>query len=234
MADIDTVKKFEEFLTNIDIKKYREKYSNIKIVELDLDKNIQPLKLIYDTYWESRNHMNWLDYDDFYSKYAESLKKELEEFRTKKFFSEETFYRGIVARIYRHWASLLTQIQGAYVLESMFGAENVEMNENLDRKGTDILLHHNLGDLHLQVKKKTGRKDIRTSSITKKNGKQIVPMMYEVPPKDKYKVVNNVKILRIPYERWEKEYGKKLKLLPNGFVVFTENYFNLGRYIEKI
>ena len=44
--------KFENFLESVDLKGYREKYSRIKIVEMDLSKDIQAIELLYKIYWE--------------------------------------------------------------------------------------------------------------------------------------------------------------------------------------
>jgi len=43
-------KKFQKFLESIDLNTYREQYKPIKIVEMDLPKEIQAVSLLYSTY----------------------------------------------------------------------------------------------------------------------------------------------------------------------------------------
>jgi hypothetical protein len=49
------LQKFDNFLSSVDLKKYRELYRPIKIVEMDLDKDIQAIALMYQVYWQERN-----------------------------------------------------------------------------------------------------------------------------------------------------------------------------------
>lgn len=132
------LERFENFLSNIDLEAHRHQYRNIKIVELDMPKSVQALRTLYGEYWEKR--ANWPDFDGFYTIYAASLAEALETWRTQALFSRETFYRGLPARIYRTWTSLLTQIQGAYVAETIFGAGNVRMNVSDDHRGKDLVI----------------------------------------------------------------------------------------------
>ena len=67
---------------------------------------------------------------------------------------EGCFYKGLKARIYRTWASLITQIQGGYVAESVFGKGTVKMSEALDHKGADIQVNYKGHILNYQVKKR--------------------------------------------------------------------------------
>jgi hypothetical protein len=62
------LQKFDNFLSSVDLKKYRELYSPIKIVKMDLDKDIQAIALMYQVYWQERN---FLSYDDFYKRYKD-------------------------------------------------------------------------------------------------------------------------------------------------------------------
>ena len=83
------------FLASVDVQTYREKYSHIKLVELDLPKNIQAIRHLYREYWERRE--NFPTFDNFYRIYYGELSEELESFRIKTMFSKETFIAG-----YRH------------------------------------------------------------------------------------------------------------------------------------
>ena len=120
------LERFEDFLGGIDLEHYRNQYRRIKIVELNMPRNVQALATMYEEYWHRRE--NWPDYPAFYETYASNLAEDLEAWRMDAQFSSETFYRGLPARIYRTWASLLTQIQGAYVAETIYGRGNVSMS----------------------------------------------------------------------------------------------------------
>ena len=65
-------------------------------------------------------------FDEFFEIYRVELRRELMDFRKLAMFSRETFNLGLPARIYRTWAALLTQIQGGYAAEALYGRGNVE------------------------------------------------------------------------------------------------------------
>jgi hypothetical protein len=107
---------FDGFLKSIDLGLYRGKYRPIKLVEMDLPKEIQAIALMYKVYWDRRELLN---YDDFYDEYFNEYRVKIEEFRKKITMCEDCFYRGLKARIYRTWASIITQIHAGYVAESV-------------------------------------------------------------------------------------------------------------------
>ena len=146
------LKKIDEFLKTIDLKKYREQYSRIKIVEMDLSKNIQAIQLLYQIYWYEKT---FLSFDDFYEKYLQEKQILIEEFRKKTTMCTDCFTRGLKARIYRTWASIVTQIHAGYVAESVFGKETVLMSEELDHKGVDFYVKYKGHVLNYQIKKTT-------------------------------------------------------------------------------
>lgn len=92
------LQEFEKFLQTIDLDSYREKFRVVKIVEMDLPKNIQAISLLYEIYWDKKK---FIDYDEFYEEYLKSLRKDLEEFRKKILMCRKCFYLGLPARIYR-------------------------------------------------------------------------------------------------------------------------------------
>lgn len=214
------VEKFNDFLSNINLNKYREKYSKIKLVELDLPRDIQALILIYDIYWNKRE---FISYEDFYKEYSTLYRDKLEEFRIKTMFSEETFYRGIPARIYRTWASLLTQIQGGFVAESLH--DKVEMSAELDYAGIDMRVYINSGNyINIQIKKESMSREVRTPWKNLKKGVQITNITYEVPTSAPLtKAGKEAK----PYKDWREKWGDKLSRLDNGFVIFQKKMFEL-------
>ena len=217
---MNDLEKMNTFLESIDLEKYRAKYSRIKLVELDLDKNIQALRHLYDEYWMKRD--NFLSYDDFYKKYSCDLREELEAFRRDTMFSEETFYRGLPARIYRTWASLLTQIQGGYVAETIYGQGNVKMSECLDRKGIDIQILDGSETLNIQIKKETMSREVRTPWQGMRHQERITFMYYEVPSRDPKTKTGK---LSKPFQDWQDKWDKKLCRLDNGFIVFLPDMF---------
>ncbi len=55
---------------------------------------------------------------------------------------EKCFYKGLPARIYRTWASIITQIHAGYVAESVFGKNTVTMSCEFDHKGADFQVRY--------------------------------------------------------------------------------------------
>ena len=209
------LKEFETFLSSLNLQKYRETYTKYKTVELNLAKEILPLRHIYKEYWHK--HSNWKDYEQFYDSYYQDLQKKIENFRDKYFFSKETFKMGFKARIYRTWVSLLTQIQGAYVCAGFCGLENVKMNPSDDMLGKDIVIEMGRKEKVIQIKKKSNRQDFKRG----KKG-QYIEIVYEVPPKNK--ILKNGEKSK-PFKDWEDKYSKRLKLLKNDFIIFRKPMF---------
>lgn len=52
---MNKAKEFEKFLASVNLKAYREKYKPIKIVEMDLPKEIQAIGMLYKVYWTEKN-----------------------------------------------------------------------------------------------------------------------------------------------------------------------------------
>ena len=211
---------FNKFLGAIDLLRYRGKYAHIKLVELDMPRPIQPISLLYREYWERREE--YPSFEEFYKIYSAGLKAELEEFRRQAMFSEETFYRGLPARIYRTWASLLTQIQGGYVAESIYGEGNVEMNAPLDYQGIDMRISDGDNVINIQIKKETMSREVRAPWHGLKKGVQIVNLIYAVPGRDRWTAKGDE---RVPYKRWRQTWEGKLECLDNGFVIFLPGMF---------
>lgn len=215
-----TLAEFNKFLGQIDLGKYREKYSHIKLVELDMPRNIQAISLLYEYYWDK---CELLDCGSFYKVYSKSLSKPLEEFRKKQMFSEETFYRGLPARIYRTWASLLTQIQGGHLANTMY--HKVEMSAQLDYSGIDIrIFPESKSDeyINIQVKKESLSREVRAPWPQIKNQEQIINITYEVTYAQPLTKTGKISV---PYNRWSKRYKDKLQILDNGFVIFLPGMF---------
>lgn len=216
------LQQFDEFLQGVDLAGYREKYRPIKIVEMDLPKDIQVIGMLYEVYWKKKK---LLDFDSFYQEYAKEKKKDLEKFRIKTTMCKSCFYRGLPARIYRTWASIITQIHGGYVAESVFGEGSVEMSEEFDHQGADFRVIYKGIKLNYQVKKETHSREVRKQKETKnKIDGEFVDILYNVPSRD---VFENPKTLKGELRKPYKEFiaNKNLKRFANGFVVFTPNIF---------
>ncbi|MBQ3325721.1 TaqI family restriction endonuclease [Candidatus Saccharibacteria bacterium] len=235
-----TLEEFEKFLKGIDLAAYREKYSRTKIVEMDLDQNIQALETVYEQYWDNIDDRDTpLSFEDYYKIYLDVNGKNIKEFRKKVCFGEhcDCFDRGLEARIYRTWSALITQIHGGLVAESIFGKNSVKMSAELDRKKIDILVEKRDGndELHFQVKKNTKRPEIARMHKNVENENGNIDLVYLVPSSDEYDYPyykksgngfkkGDIKPFTKLFIKWNPEHGI-LDRLDNGFVVFTKNAF---------
>ncbi len=215
------LEKFNKFLKTVDLQSYRKKYSHIKIVEMDLSKNIQAIELLYKVYWDEKK---FISFDDFYNGYLKEKRKQIEKFRLKSTMCKNCFYRGLKARIYRTWAGLITQIHAGYVAESVFGEGAVSMSAELDSQGADIRVKYKEYFLNYQVKKTSYSGVMSRKPLPRKSklGGESIDIKYEVPislsdPKTKKGE------FRKPYLRFLKD--KRTEAFKNGFVVFTPYIF---------
>tara|TARA_Y100000310_G_scaffold335884_1_gene419020 strand:- start:561 stop:1256 length:696 start_codon:yes stop_codon:yes gene_type:complete len=216
-------KKFEKFLETVNLKRFRKLYQPIKIVEMDLPREIQSIPIIYEIYWDKKRFIN---FNAFYKIYQKRIKNLLEKFRKKVGMCKKCFYKGLPARTYRTWASLITQIHAGYVAQSVFGKNSVDMSEELDHQGADFQVNYKKKIINFQVKKESMSREVRQSKKPKKKIKgRFIDLKYEVP---------NFEIILHPYKKNKKEYKlaykrfynkhlktKQLKVLKNGFVIFT-------------
>lgn len=218
---MDKLEEFTNFLKTVDLKGYREKYAKIKIVEMDLPKEIQAIELLYKVYWVEKK---FISFEEFYERYLNEKKDAIERFRIKITMCKDCFYRGLKARIYRTWAGLITQIHAGYVAESVFGKGTVEMSRELDSMGADIRVIYKGHFLNYQVKKTSfsGVKSSRPLPRNKKLKGEPIDIYYEVPS-----CLTNPKTksgeFRKPYLRFLED--KRTEAFPNGFVVFTKEAF---------
>ena len=224
------LERFEDFLAGIDLETYRNQYRRIKIVELDMPRPVQALAAMYDEYWKQREE--WPDFPAFYEIYASGLAEKLEAWRIDAQFSSETFYRGLPARIYRTWASLLTQIQGAYVAETIYGLGKVAMSVNEDQRGKDLVIDlGDVGTLPIQIKKRSERAEAQrnTARGQQRNRKRYIQVEYAVPAAPPLTKAGK---LSKPYSDWERIWGDRLKRLDNGFIVFRQPMFQLQNLLQ--
>ncbi len=215
------LEKFDKFLQTVPLKDYRKKYSSIKIVEMDLPKEIQAINLLYKVYWEEKK---FISFEKFYERYLEEKKELLEKFRKKTPMCQDCFIRGIEARIYRTWAGLITQIHGGYVAESVFGEGTVSMSRELDSLGADIRVKYKNHILNYQVKKTSFSGVMSRVPLPrkKKNEGVNIDIKYEVPTCLSDPRTKKGKF-RLPYLRFLED--KRTASFDNGFVVFTVETF---------
>lgn len=216
-----TTTRINEFLGGIHLARYRNKYAHIKLVERDMPRTIRPIPFLYREYWTRRE--NYPDFESFYATYAEELRPDLEAFRQSSMFSEETFYRGLPARIYRTWASLLTQIQGGYVAEEIYGEGNIEMSTELDYSGIDMRITDGEQIINIQIKKESVSREIRAPWHNTRNQIRIVNLIYQVPGNDPLTKSGRE---RVPFTRWKNRWAGKLERLDNGFIIFMPDMFS--------
>lgn len=213
------LQKLDNFLKSVDLKSYRDKYRPIKIVEMDLPKEIQAINMLYKVYW---NDKKFLSFEEFYDRYLEEHKSEIDKFQEKTGMCKDCFNKGLPARIYRTWASIITQIHAGYVAESVFGEGTVEMSGDLDHKGADFQVNYHGKILNYQVKKKSLGREVRQDKPKSKNPLpgEFVDIKYEVPSSDYFENPQKKNgEYKLPYKRFQE--NRELKRFPNGFVVFT-------------
>jgi len=56
------VQKFDNFLQSVDLKSYRDMYRPIKIVEMDLPKEVQAINALYKVYWDQKKFLSFEDF----------------------------------------------------------------------------------------------------------------------------------------------------------------------------
>lgn len=225
------LEKFDDFVKNVDLDAYRQKYAHLKIVEMDLPRNIQALKTLYKYYWENINLDNIPQFEEYYELYYAEHQRDIEAFRVKTEMCPECFNKGLRARIYRTWASIITQIHAGYVAESVFGENSVNMNDELDHKGKDFVVTYKGKTLGIQVKKVSKRPEAR---IQRNSDKQTITIKYCVPSrgdfeKPRYKRTGKIKPQMLDFCEFSE--NGILNRYENGFVVFTKKTFENLTYL---
>lgn len=217
------LKKFDSFLQSVDLKFYREKYRPIKIIEMDLPKDIQAINLLYKIYWDKKSFLN---FEKFYEEYINEYQGEINKFQEKTGMCKVCFAKGLPARIYRTWASIITQIHAGYVAESVFGEGTVTMSADLDHKGADFQVSYRGIILNYQVKKKSLSREVRQEQPRARNPLpgEFIDIKYEVPSGDYFESPKKKNgEFKLPYKRFIE--NKELNRFTNGFIVFTPYVF---------
>ena len=226
------LKKYENFLREIDLSKY-SRLREIKTVEQDLPKSLNPLPLIYKYYWEERN---FIDYDEFFKIYWETKLHYIMEFIKKYFYgcSLQFVEEGFKARLYRTWISLLTQFHFQYLWVALFEEKYpLEASAELDMAGIDSRITINGITVGIQIKKISYRREASQRRFTKKQRK-LVDIICEVP----YLVIDIEEVERKLSSNRTREstkrklsfllafFNRNFRVLKNGFVIFKEDYLH--------
>lgn len=226
--------RYRQFLKTIPLAEFREKFQKVKWVEQDLPEEILPLASIFKYYWETQN---FLDFDSWFDCFWRELQASektvtvLKEFKKYYFDKDDNgwFKRGFKARMYRTWVSMLTQLDLCYMLAYVAERKNevfdLECNADLDKKGIDL----KIGEIGLQVKKVSQRKEARTAATTKKKGGiKVITIPYPVYDiKEMERKAESSRVTpenRKAYKRTLQSFHQYCEMLNNGFVVFGENY----------
>lgn len=224
-------KKFEKFLAGINLDEYREKYKPIKIVEMDLDREVISVYYMIEVYWNQRKFPS---FDEFYKDFLDKYKEKLETFRKKVLMCKDCYYLGMEARVYRTWASVLTQIQSAFVAEDVFGKGNVNMTGELDvERSVDYQIKYKGKTYNVQIKKITQSREVRAKR----------PMPRKPVPG------THIKLSYLVWKPGKTTHDKKGtprvwytnsqqlfagKRLTNGFIIFSEEYLeDLRKAIDE-
>lgn len=224
MSDRD---RFEnQFLAKIPLDAYRTAYK-VRCVENDMrDPLMYPIPLMLQRYWEHRVFSSYETFWNLYRKKNEELIRVWQADIAMDTPSREgAFWDGLEARVYRIWAAVLTQIQGAFVLEDLVGGDAIEQNMLLDLRGVDIRVLGGKKPLSLQIKQDStfGVRSAKPKGKYESGDEIRATVWYSVP-----QVVREGDLYRADGEN-RKAYDEfllnGLKLLDNGFVVFTDQVF---------
>lgn len=219
-----STEEFIQFLETINLDHYREMFTGNKSVEEDLPPNIQILKFIYEKYWEERDFM---PFEEFISWVIAQIENDLIVYNNKRNnFSKNAhsaypaFKEGWIARQYRTWTSILTQIQFGHICEQYYHDKKIIINDELDRQGVDVRV---VDICDYGVKKVSNRKDI--IKMKRQELKGVIPITYWVPPQG---IIKNPKKkngeFKKPYLDFKKD--QRLDILSNGFIIFNEKVFD--------
>jgi len=221
---------YDKFIRNIDLSKYSN-LRDIKTVEQDLPKDINPMKWLYKYYWLPNPKL--IDYDKFFNVYWKDIKSmsAYRKFVQKYFWGccEDFIEIGFKARIYRTWVSFLTQLHFMYLWNSIID-EKVEASAELDMKGVDGRVRIGSHCFDFQVFKISYRKEAseRPGKKHRKRKCFIVEIPYIVEDIDELKK----KLLSRRTKEDTKERIRRMVVFfknylhkyENGFVVFKRDY----------
>ena len=221
---------YREFLESINLREYREKLKRIKWVEHDLPREIRPQASIFRHYWDEQN---FLDFESWFEDFWQELHSNPTSFAVLKYFKKYYFDKnndgwfklGFMARMYRTWTAVLTQLDFcymfAYVCHKRAKSVNLKCNADLDYKGIDL----RVGDMDFEVSKITERKEARSAQTARRNRIRIPYAVFNVSEYERKSLSSRVSpVNRKKYHNALQAFQKYFFILSNGFVVFGEEY----------
>ncbi|MEM3036410.1 MAG: TaqI family restriction endonuclease [Thermoplasmata archaeon] len=239
----DILKNFEDFLTSIPLDNYREELLAVKTVEQDLPRDLNPIPYIYEIYWVENDSINaFPNYDEFFNNWWENHLRALDIFIKQYFWgcSYDFVRLGFKARLYRTLISVLTQFHFCYLWKTVC---NLPLNASadLDMSGTDALISYGGKNVGIQIKKQTHRPEARSGgrfSQKKQQHDLIIEVPYTIDRPEQWegrvkraRKKENIEMMVL----FSFLSSKLQKWLPNGFVVFTEEYLiNIEKLIKDL
>ncbi len=175
----------------------------VKTVEMDLKGMLNPTNVLDELFFQQQK---WLGFDEFYLYYVQKFSEQL----MRKFTPTniENFRLGLKARLYRTQFGFLTEYQAFLLAQEIFGEENVVRDIALDKRGVDFQIHYNGTKYNIHIFVDTSRSWFYRNF------------------KSQHKHVESVEGIHVnlPYAL---ETGKfnSLSYLPNGFGIYTKEYF---------
>lgn len=227
-----TLQIFEDFLVSIPLGKYREELLAVKTVEQDLPRALNPLPAIYDAYWAPNQSTHlFLSYEAFFDHWWKSHLEPLDDFIGKYFWgcSRDFIRLGFKARLYRTLISVLTQFHFSYMW-TVHCQLPLTASAEADMSGIDALIRCDDFLAALQIKKETYRAEARGVGRFAQREQRVV-LVVEVPyaltmPDAWQRRAERAKKdkTRAQYEAFAFLANHLQRWLPNGFVVFREEY----------
>ena len=224
--------KFENFLRKIDIQKYAY-LRQIKTVEQNLPKELLPLEIFYQHYWETTD---FKDYDEVFKVYWSKKRSYIRKFKKKYFYGCKLQFvkEGFKARLYRIWMSILTQFHFQYLWNALF-AEKLESTPELDMQGIDGVVELKGKKVGIQVKKVSYRREASNRRFTRRQQERadiIVEVPYLVIDKEELKSkLENPRVR----ESTKDKCRKALEVFDENFIKFDNRFVIFRReYIERI
>jgi hypothetical protein len=200
------IQHLEEFLSTVSVDSTHKQYKGF---EVDLRGELNPTHLAERFFWVEEK---WLDFPEFFEEYWRQNEKKLREKFHKIFtlLGEQT-KRHLEARLYRTLFGYLTEYHAVMLIGYKFSPLDyaVFRGSELDRVGVDCQIREPNGDslynIHIFVDSKRARQ-YRSGKLA-------------------FKASNKLEGIHIdfPY-RIESGCIHSLRMLPNGFGVYTEDY----------
>lgn len=204
MSSLTLLQRYEAFLQSL---RLFPALFKIKSVEMDLTGELNPSAHLDRLFFEEER---WLDFESFHQYYFARFGPQLKALCGAAGGGLE---EGVKARLYRTQFGFLTEYHAYHLACSLFGNDQVKRSVAIDLAGVDfqILLHQNLFNIHIFVDSQRAWEYRRYKSLHK-NGNHL-PGTH----------------VNLPYSLKKGQFNS-LRFLPNGFGVYTSEYF---KHLEK-